>query len=283
MMKKACFWAVSLALLMLTLGCKKAQGQERVARDDAPALAMTGHEGLNVVILGDSNSSIGGDDCDQPRGWTKWFKERFAPATCKSYARSGATWTNTPQTRRNVKENIGKLGNDNVVYNQICRLEEACRNGLQPSPHLIIISAGTNDAWFHDQRPQAFSMTAEEAFNPSDRFITDREARTVLSLAASVRYGCEMLMERFPDAQIVLLTPLQTTAAPYNLIRQAGDIIEACADRMCIGTVRLDKLGSVYDVRERRQKTYTYDGTHTSEQGARRNGYMVAAQVNAMR
>ena len=38
-----------------------------------------GHSIINVVILGDSNSSIGGDNCDNPRGWTKWFPYEFKP------------------------------------------------------------------------------------------------------------------------------------------------------------------------------------------------------------
>ena len=48
---------------------------------------------MHVVILGDSNTFIGGDQCDKPQGWNKWFKELANPLSCRSYARSGATWT----------------------------------------------------------------------------------------------------------------------------------------------------------------------------------------------
>ena len=63
----------------------------------------------HVVILGDSNTSIGGDMCDNPKGWNKWFAEQFDSKSCRSYARSGATWTHTKSTRRNPEQNTGRL------------------------------------------------------------------------------------------------------------------------------------------------------------------------------
>ena len=129
------------------------------------ALTTVAQKPLHVVMLGDSNTWIGGDDCDKPLGWNKWFKDALQPTTCKSYARSGATWTNTPQTHRDTKENIEILGNNNVIYNQICRLQEAVEGGDQAIPQLILIMAGTNDAWFQKQRPKALAMCACQAFN----------------------------------------------------------------------------------------------------------------------
>ncbi len=224
--------------------------------------------GVDVVILGDSNTWLGKDDCTGERGWNRWFAEWFAPASCRSYARSGATWSNTRRTRRNTEENIGVLGDDNVAYNQICRLKEACAEGRQAVPDLIIVALGTNDAWFEDKRPDVFDMTVDEAFGCSDGFVTNLSADSVLSLALSVRYGCEMLMEAFPDARLVLLTPLQSTAVSDERIRLAGDIIEECGARMSVQVVRLDKESGIYSVRERVGRKYTYDGTHTSVEGA---------------
>ena len=59
------------------------------------ATSLYANDSTHVAILGDSNTWLGGDQCDQPRGWNKWFKDYFAPASCRSYARSGATLTNT--------------------------------------------------------------------------------------------------------------------------------------------------------------------------------------------
>ncbi len=251
-------------MLILTLVTTTLWGQGTVSTTKG------GHDDIHVAILGDSNTWLGKDDCTGERGWTRWFVEDFKPASCRSYARSGATWSNTRATRLNTEENIGVLGNDNVAYNQICRLKDECRAGRQQTPDLILIALGTNDAWFEKQRPGVFGMTAEEAFSQTDSMITSRPANSVLSLAESVRYGCEMLMESFPDAQIVLMTPLQSTAVSYDRIRLAGDIIEECGARMSIPVVRLDKETGIYSTRERVKRKFTYDGTHTSVEGAKR-------------
>lgn len=246
-------------------------------------MAMEGRaQTLNVVLLGDSNTSIGGDSCQEERGWTPWFKEAIGATTCRSYARSGATWTNTASTRLNIEENIGVIGNDNVVYNQIRRLVRAFEKGEQVEPDLIIIGAGTNDAWFADQRPGAFSLSPEEAFADLSGFITTRDVATVLSLAESVRYGCEMLMEAFPGAQIVLLTPHQTTMAPAARLRQTGDIIEECGHRMSLAVIRQDHLSGIYPARENACRTLTSDGTHTRPEGARRAGRLIARQIMSL-
>ena len=57
---------------------------------------------MHIVLLGDSNPFLGGDDCDKPEGWNKWFKDLAEPLSCRSYARSGATWTHTSKTAYDV-------------------------------------------------------------------------------------------------------------------------------------------------------------------------------------
>ena len=246
------------------------------------ALTTVAQKPLHVVILGDSNSWIGGDDCDKPQGWNKWFKDALQPTTCKSYARSGATWTNTPETNRNTKENIEILGNNNVIYNQICRLQEAVDNGIQDVPQLILIMAGTNDAWFVKARPKALSMCGCEAFGSDNCKITDRPVNEVLTLAESVRYGCELLREAYPEAQIVLLTPLQSVAAGTENITKAGDIIECCAHKMNLNVIRLDKECGIDAASEKVKHHFTSDGTHTSELGAQKIGTLIARQITAL-
>lgn len=278
-----CGRRLAVLLIFLLSGMGTAVSRAVALQQDGNGAAIAGHESLNVVILGDSNTSIGGDGCDNPKGWNKWFKDRFAPGTCRSYARSGATWTNTRATVYNIEENTGKLGNDNVIYNQINRLKDACNKGEQPAPNLILIAAGTNDAWFSTARPNAFSKTPEQVFGEGNgRFITGTPVSEVLSLAGSVRYGCEMLMESFPDAQIILLTPLQSVAAGAAGIRKVGDIIEECGRYMSVNVIRQDYGCGIYSVREKMSMKYTYDGTHTSEEGARRNGYYIANRVEAL-
>ncbi len=237
---------------------------------------------LHFVILGDSNTSIGGELCNEPLGWTHWFVERMQPASCRSYARSGATWTNTANTKRNTKENIGRLGNDNVIFNQVCRLLEATDDGTQPQPDVILIAAGTNDAWFQAERPHVFDLTATQAFQPSISNVLQRKPNTLLSLAESVRYSCELLMQRFPQARLILLTPMQTTQARFEDTERVGTIIEHCAHRMSIPVIRQDYLCGVYNLCEASSPLRTYDGTHTCAEGAKRNGYFLARQIEAL-
>ena len=271
-----------LAVFVFSMSVLSCVGMGHDGRGGDGETPDCGHGKLNVVILGDSNTSIGGDDCDNPKGWNKWFKDKFAPASCKSYARSGATWTNTAATKYDIEENTGRISDDNVIYNQVNRLVKAVGSGSQAKPDLILVAAGTNDAWFAAKRPKVFDKSAAEAFSVTGGYITSRKASGVVTLAESVRYGCEMLMSHFPDAQIILLTPLQSTAARADYIRKVGDVIEECARYMGLGVIRMDYLGSVYSVRERVKPARTYDGTHTSEDGARRNGRLVANMVSSM-
>lgn len=255
--------------------------QNAEANADGDNLPVADHDAINVAILGDSNAWIGGDNCDKPLGWNTWFKERFKPATCRSFARSGATWTNTSATHRNPADSTAVLSDNNVIYNQVVRLKEACELGY-PSPQLILIAAGTNDAWFMQKRPGIFSQSVQEIFANNERYCTEQPVAKVLSLAGSVRYSCELLMQWFPQTQVILLTPPQTVATSYESIRRVSDVIETCAQRMSIGVIRLDRESSIYDVRECQQKQFTSDGTHTNEAGARRNGYYIANRVASM-
>lgn len=237
---------------------------------------------VNVVILGDSNSWLGGDNCDKPEGWTKWFKDELKPASCKSYARSGATWTNTRQTRRNVEEDIDVIGDDNVICNQINRLYLCVDNGTQPNPDIIVIAAGTNDVWFKSKRPAAFNKSASSITLKSMQQAAEKRPEEALTLADAVAQNCLRLKAIYPKAKLVLLTPMQTTKASDADIRKAGDIIEKCARLLGAGCVRLDIESKVKSDVERNIFTYTKDGTHTNKAGAEANGRLIARYIEQL-
>jgi len=220
----------------------------------------------DVVILGDSNTWLGGDDCTKPKGWNTWFKEAMKPRSCHSYARSGATWTHTSNTKRDTKEDIGAIGDNNVIVNQIFRLEEAINEGRQAMPSLILIAAGTNDVWFQNKRPHVFESS-------------DTSLQT---LKGVVNFDCMLLRLLCPQAQIILITPMQTIQANTSDIHHAGDIIEDCGQELQIPVIRLDHYSEVKRQNEQKAFKYTYDGTHTSELGARSNGIYIAKQVQAI-
>ena len=240
---------------------------------------MCAQTSVHIAILGDSNTWLGGDECDQPKGWNYWFCKQLKPTTCHSYARSGATWTPTTATRRDVQEYTEKLGDNNVIYNQVCRLQEAVEEGRQPLPRLIIIAAGTNDAWFTQRRPHVFDIPAAEAQSLPLQNLTNRQPNEVLTLAEAVTYNCQLLQQLFPQAHLLLLTPMQSTAVPTDNIVRASDIIEACARPLQAAIVRMERESCVCREREQKQHRYTYDGTHTSEEGAHKNGDLIAQRV----
>ena len=253
-----------VATLLVAVGCTAAVAA-------GSSTSASGQRPLHVVMLGDSNTWLGGDACDQPKGWNKWFCDAFPAASCRSYARSGATWTHTDLTRPNPAEYSERLGDDNVVYNQVLRLVQDCDAGRQPQPALILISAGTNDVWFARQRPLALTATPADTASADPRLLT-----------GAVRHDCRLLQQRFPEALIVLLTPMQSTAVADSLVSRAGDALADCARRLGLPCIRLDRESCVVSRHERAKRVFTYDGTHTSVAGARQNGRLIARRVAAM-
>ena len=117
---------------------------------------------------------------------------------------------------------------------------------------------------------------------PSGDALYNLSPNKALTLADAVSLNVLLLQQRFPAAQIILLTPMQTTAAPLEEIVRAGDIIEDTGHLLSCSVIRMDKGGCVSSFAEKRHKRFTADGTHTNEAGARRNGTYIARQVKAL-
>ena len=75
---------------------------------------------------------------------------------------------------------------------------------------------------------------------------------------------------------------MQTVKVSDEQIERAGDLIEISGEALGCGVIRLDKDSCVRSKDESVKKVYTYDGTHTSEQGAECNGRLVARTVCEM-
>ena len=237
---------------------------------------------LHVVALGDSNTWLAGDSCTNPRGWITVFKELMQPASCHSYARSGATWTHTETTKYNPKENIEVLGDDNVIYNQVMRLRKDCAAGSQLLPDLILIMAGTNDTWFSARRPKAFIQTASEVCKDTQTAYSHLQPHEVLSLAGAVRYNCELLRMLNPSATIVLITPMQATKVSEEAMRKTGNVIAECGHLLHLPVIRLDDVGITRE-QEQQHLTYTTDGVHTNPEGARLVGKTIKLKVDSLK
>ena len=243
--------------------------------------------GLHCAILGDSITWLGGDNCDGTRhgylhrGWTEYFKNNTSFATIKSYARSGATWSHTANTEYDIVEDVSSLSDDNVIYNQINRLKAYTDND-GAIPDLIIIAAGTNDAWYPNARPNATSVSANTAFLDESGYITSRNVNTLTSIAEDMRYDVELLKTYYPECQVVILTPLQSTAFTAERGKIVGDIIEECSRYLACSFIRQDTKCCIYRVQENISYYNTTDGTHTSIIGAEKIGSVIANAIKGI-
>ena len=239
-------------------------------------------ENKNVAVLGDSITWLGGDNCEglevPSKGWTTYFKQKAKPLSIKSYARSGATWSHTASTAYDEVENTGSISDNNVIYNQINRLVRSVNLG-GAEPDIIIIAAGTNDAWYPSARPNATSISAKEAFANTDNYILSTDISKLTSIAEALRFDVELLRSNFPETQIILLSPLQSVSFSLERCREVGDIIEDCAGYLSCVCIRQDKECGVYRATEKVGNFFTYDGTHTSAIGAKSIGYYLYRRV----
>ena len=237
---------------------------------------------MNVVIMGDNITWLGNDDCTGAKGWTSRWKELANPKTCRSYARSGATWCNTPETKVNLVENIGIVGKDNTIFNQVMRLADAVKSGSQPIPDLVIIAAGTNDLSDPRRRPQALDEDAASAWRVTEDNAIAAGPSAAISLAGSVRLAFAHIKAIAPEAKVVVLTPLQCTEITADRMSRGSDLIESAAKLGGAYVIRQDSEMPVDSAAERRHYNLTYDGVHTSEAGARANGEAIARRISSL-
>ena len=84
-----------------------------------------------------------------------WFV-RVLYKNSMNYARSGATWSHTKNTKRDIFSYEEKLSDNNVVLNQVLRLIKDTKELRCSKPDYIFVMAGTNDAWFQNKTSTTF-------------------------------------------------------------------------------------------------------------------------------
>ncbi len=235
-------------------------------------LSLGNANAQRIAIIGDSNTWLGGDNNNGKKGWNHWFCEIFKPDTCRSYARSGATWTNTVKTQLNTKENIGSLGDNNVAYNQMHRLFE----DTQLKPNVVIIALGTNDLWFKSKRPHLF---AKSQLNYDSKDFLATPPNKLLTLTDCVTHTIRSINRTYPKAKVVLITPAECIHVNNTELTRLADMLENIGKTLGASTIRLDKLSEIKSDKERIKKDFTYDGTHTSEKGAKSNAAIIAKEL----
>ena len=229
-----------------------------------------------VALLGDSLTWIGGDSCQNPNGWSHFLKEAGIADTICVFARSGATWTNTKDTKPDISFYSEILHDNNVIYNQAFRLIEIVKKNQTLTPDYIIIFAGANDAWFASKRPGIFdSIGTPDNF----RYSENTDVSDVTSLSGCVELVCDILQSSFPLSKYIIVTPLQMSKVSAEDIFKISDIIDkASSTRGCM-VLRADKNVDISHEIERKTPTYTYDGVHTNAEGARLIGEYILGHL----
>lgn len=218
---------------------------------------------VDVAILGDSMTWIGGDSCQNDTGWTYYFKRETSPLSVSIYARSGATWTNTKRTTVSPDFYSEVLDDNNVLYNQAARLVRDTSEGRTPFPGLIILYAGANDAWFEKSRPGMFIPVEADSIRPE---LLPSQAT---SLDGSIMLTAGYLHQHFPDARIVFVTPVEMSKTSPDKVYRVADTISRTASRLGYEVIRADRNVEIRHLQECRQFKHTYDGVHTNPSGAR--------------
>lgn len=234
-----------------------------------------------IALFGDSITwqAIGSNP---KTGWATYFNEILQFGELVNYARSGATWSNTASTTYNITENTGSLSNDNVIYNQFNRLLNDISNGAKV-PDYIIIAAGTNDAWYPQHRPNALNKTAKEVFeDEATNYLDSVNINQCTSIAQAFRYVAEMIIANLPTTKVVICTPLQSTAFTAERNNSVTEVISSCANYMSWNVIVQSKECGLSRLEEKRGYKNTYDGTHTSETGAKAIGTYLANKFSSM-
>ena len=240
---------------ILLLGCNSS-AQEISDPDNAPEKV--------IDLLGDSMTWIGGDNCEKETGWSYYLKRYNPNWQVATYARSGATWTNTKFTKGDVKAYSAVLDNENVIYNQVRRLILDVDNKKASTPNVIVIFAGGNDAMYQRKRPGLFNDR-----EVPDGSVENCKPSDFTTLNSSIELGCRLLKEHFPHARIILVTPTEMAKATPEVTAKVGDTIQKIGQKLGIEVLRADKNVNIrQSVEKNKPHKFTYDGIHSNPLGA---------------
>lgn len=260
------FFKFSLTLILLMMISCSSSAQQ-CSSDSSYSKTCEKTDSLHVIaLLGDSMTWIGGDKCEKDTGWSFYLKRAFPDSEINTYARSGATWTNTKNTKGDVNHYTALLHDENVLYNQVVRLINDASKDKTKTPATIILFAGGNDAMFQTKRPGLFEKGKEITLNDLKKL----HPSEVITLAESIELDCRLLQQNFPNAELLLITPTQLSKATPDIIHKVSDVIEGVGKKLNIKVLRADNDVDIkHEVEKQKGHKYTYDGVHTNPEGAK--------------
>ena len=220
----------------------------------------------NVVLFGDSitDTKVNGE-------WVKQIINYAKFNSLTNYGRGYCTFTFKNDTVKNTTDTSNSNVGNNVIWNQYNRMVEDINNRKIPSPDCIIILAGTNDA--------IQTKTIGDVNGVFNNSAQSTDVKTLTNLCASVRYVCELIMTNYPNAQIILATPLQMK--DYNKTSQVilvRNAIISCANKMGIKIIDQTYESGIYAYTENVRPKFLSDGVHLTAEGGKKVAQFLARE-----
>ena len=224
------------------------------------------YKNKRVLILGDSITALDMGDT----GWVKYFSDIVEPDVKVNVAVAGATWKDKVVNQA-YDGNPQPSTEGNVIGNQVQKVinEKNSNNNDYKDFDIIIIAAGTNDT------PAEEIDTVENEFisnyNTNNYTVVPLENVNRMTFAGAMRYTYEKLNELYPNAKIVVCTPLQECFESYDSIYKKGKLIEYIASRLSIISWNTRDCGilNIYE-KPNTDSRDLVDGLHPNASGAKK-------------
>ena len=200
----------------------------------------------NICLFGDSITA----DADW---WTKYLLEYVNFGGFYNYARSGATWSHLAGTVYNITDTGGVTDANNVIWNQINKFIADNNANI---PDVFYILAGTNDY----SRPVGDPSTVFDgvAMNP--------DPATHTTLSSAFRFCIDLLASTFPEARIIVSTPITRAIANDIVTPVVAETIKECAGHCGAYVVDQYSDSGIYGYQESLTHTkISVDNVHPSD------------------
>lgn len=221
----------------------------------------------SILFLGDSITA-------KEERWVTQFNSIVQPQSYINVSVSGAHWKDYGATDFPYDGNPsgGANQHNNVMGNQVQKV----LNENYTEPDIIIMFAGTNDNMNHE------NVTVESQFTTEGTYIPLEDANRMV-FAGAMRWSIETLRNKYPNAQIFVVTQIQGNEElrPYAVQKQKVDIIKETANRLSVPVVNAFDESGIYGAFENNGTNgrYLIDGLHPNENGGIKLGSYIAKQI----
>lgn len=228
-------------------------------------------QGNIMALMGDSimaqMSGYGDDEGLDVRGYPR-LQKRLAFQEIINCAIGGSTWQDRTVITDSPTE--GTAVTTGCISNQVLKLKRLVSEG-RPIPNLIVIAAGTNSSGGRGDFEAVMAMSYDELKADMD---------TRRTFYGGMRYSLELALREFPNVQIILFAPIQSTDHPnrtFELLLSNAKAIEQMANRYAIPFVNSLLESGINDLVN--SNMYLSDKVHLTEHGKEKYSDFIANKV----